>query len=647
MKMDNTLSHPLTSFLLKLRNRHFVALDVLTFLISPAIALALRTDGITGLFLHADSLLAVTLAFLCTKLVVFYLFGLYRLFWQYASIEELGQIFVAGLAVIVLQTLIFFVALRPLGLVATDFPRSLPIIEGLVALPAIAGVRYSVRLVERLRWLGYGRGNATRVLVMGAGEAGAMIVKEMQSNPHLGLHPVGFIDDDPKKLNARIRGVSVLGRHQDIPELVRDTGARLVIIAMSRASGKLIREIVDTCEQLNVETKIIPGMSQLLGGTVSVNQLRNVEIEDLLGRQPVRTDTSGVGELIRGKRVLVSGGGGSIGSELCRQVLGWEPAELIIVGHGENSVFAIENELRLVLPPATQLKPVIADIRFAERIRRVFEEHRPDIVFHAAAHKHVPLMEHNPAEAITNNICGTRNLLDAAQAVDVDRFVMISTDKAVNPTNVMGASKRAAELLVHQAAAASGKAYVAVRFGNVLGSRGSVVHTFRKQIAAGGPVTVTHPEMCRYFMTIPEAVQLTLQAAVLGSGGEVFVLDMDKSVKIVDLARDMITLSGLEVGRDIDIQFTGLRPGEKLFEELFISGEMYQRTRHEKIFIAENASSFVPAALNTVIAELLRAAELNDRTAIVRGLKHLVPEYQPSQESQSDSLKAKALSLPE
>jgi FlaA1/EpsC-like NDP-sugar epimerase len=437
---------------------------------------------------------------------------------------------------------------------------------------------------------------------MGAGEAGTMIAREMRANPQLGLDPIGYVDDDPGKQGMRIRGLPVLGGRAALPDLVGQHRIDQVIIAMPTAPGKAIREVLAICEQAGVPAKTMPGMYELLGGQVSVNQLRNVEIEDLLRREPVQTDTAAVHDLIAGRAVLVTGGGGSIGSELCRQILRCGPAKLIILGHGENSVFEIHQELLRVAraqlrsdwesrpvtgaPKLPAIIPVIGDIRFANRLHTIFQAHRPDIVFHTAAHKHLPLMEENPSEAVTNNVLGTRNVLDAALAAGVQRFVLISTDKAVNPSSVMGASKRLAELLVQQAAAASGCPYAAVRFGNVLGSRGSVVLTFKQQIAAGGPLTVSDPAMTRFFMTIPEAVQLVLQAAVLGRGGETFVLDMGEPVRIVDLARDLINLSGLEEGRDIDIVFTGLRPGEKLTEELFVPGEAYQRTAHAKIFIA-------------------------------------------------------------
>jgi FlaA1/EpsC-like NDP-sugar epimerase len=470
-----------------------------------------------------------------------------------------------------------------------------------------------------------------------------MIVREMNANPQVGLHPIGFADDDPEKHGTRIRGLPVLGDRNALPLLVEQHKIDQVIIAMPTASGKAIREVLAICEHTGVPTKTMPGMYELLGGQVSVSQLRNVQIEDLLRRDTVETNIVAVQELLQGRCVLVTGGGGSIGSELCRQILRCRPARLVIVGHGENSIFEIQQELQRSVygasgrrangwqpSPQPEIVSVIADIRFSDRLTSIFQQHQPQIVFHAAAHKHLPLMEENPGEAITNNVLGTRNVLDAALACGVERFVLISTDKAVNPTSIMGASKRIAELLVHQAAQHSQRPYAAVRFGNVLGSRGSVVLTFKQQIAAGGPVTVTDPEMTRFFMTIPEAVQLVLQAAVLGRGGETFVLDMGEPVRIVDLARDLINLSGLEVGRDIDIAFTGLRPGEKLYEELFADGEDYQRTAHQKIFIASNASRLAPNGLEQSTDELIVAATHGDEAAIRRALKSLIPEFRPS-----------------
>lgn len=637
--------------LIFLRNRHFFGLDVLLLCLTPTLALALRTDGWSvqpsgwdALSRYIPGLVVYTAIALIVRLTVFYRHDLYSRYWRYASIDELDQIgwsvFVstAIIGAIVMFARIPFIVQT--GFPLWNFPRSIVFIDALLVLFLLGGVRFSVRLATR--WQQGEHSSGKRTLIMGAGDAGAMIVREMRTSSRVGFEPVGFVDDDPHKKDVLIHGIPVLGGRDDIPQLARSHKIQHVIIAMPTVPGKEIREIVRICEQAGVQTKIIPGIYELLDGTVSVSHLRNVEIEDLLRREPVQTDVAGVQKLLWGKRVLITGGGGSIGSELCRQIRRCRPAEIVIVGHGENSVFEISNELRRMEVKEGQgapvaIHPVIADIRFAERIRAVVAEHRPQIIFHAAAHKHVTLMELNPAEAITNNVQGTRNLLQAARAADVERFVMISTDKAVNPTNIMGASKRTAELLVHQAAQITGKPYVAVRFGNVLGSRGSVILTFKQQIAAGGPVTVTHPEMTRYFMTIPEAVQLVLQSAVLGSGGEVFVLDMGDPVRIMDLAQDLITLSGLEVGVDIDITTVGMQPGEKLYEELFIPGEIYNRTVHQKVYIAANAGSFVKPTLDQSVDQLIEAAERGDAEAILSGLQNLIPEAQLMNAAQNEA----------
>lgn len=624
-------------FMSKLRNRHFLALDIIAFLLTPVLALGLRMDGNVPFDRYTGSLIVATVAFLLVKLAVFYRGGLYSRFWRYAGLDELTRIAFLGVVALLVQTALFLYVLQPLGWIGRDFPRSMPIVEGLLALMVAGAVRYSVPLTARLGQQRSPGTGAQRVLIAGAGSAGIMMVQEMQRNPDLGMWPVGFVDDAPDKQRVNIKGVPVLGYCADIERVVEQTGAQQVVIAMPTAPGKVIRDIVHLCEEAGIHTKTMPGMYELLGGRVSIKQLRDVEIEDLLRREPIRTDTAAVAELLRGKRVLVTGGGGSIGSELCRQVLRFAPQSLVVMGHGENSVFHIHQELirlqKQVLASGqgdvnTTLHSVIADIRFQDRILRVFEEYRPEVVFHSAAHKHVPLMELNPSEAITNNVLGTRNLLDVAHSTGVDHFVMISTDKAVNPSSIMGASKRVAELLVHQAAVQYDRAYVAVRFGNVLGSRGSVVETFKHQIASGGPVTITHPDMTRYFMTIPEAVQLVLQAATLGKGGEVFMLDMGDPVKIVDLAHDLIELSGLAVGHDIDIIFTGIRPGEKLYEELHLAGEEYEATRHEKIRLVRYTADLLPQRLERAVTTLVAAAHADNRRRILAGLRLLVPEFQ-------------------
>ena len=607
-----------------LRNRHFFLFDFLFVLITPSLTLILRRDPLgipPSLYL---GLLLYTGVALVVRLTTFYYMGLYRRYWKYASIDELKQIVLA----VFLSSLLAMVVMAVLqGWLQFPFPRSIYILDILPVLMSVGGVRLSVRLLAQQQQ-GKVNGSGRAVLIVGAGDAGEMIERELGRNPQLNLRPVGFVDDDVLKHKMEIHGVPVLGGLADLDSLISAHQVQQVIIAMPTAPGSVIREVSLRCERLGVETKTVPGIYELVDGTVTINQLRAVQIEDLLRREPVQTDVAAVQELIKGQRVLITGGGGSIGSELCRQVWRCRPSHLILLGHGENSIFEIYHEMRRLGVEPERLTAVIADVRFPERLQTVFAETRPDVVFHAAAHKHVPLMELNPAEAITNNVIGTRNLLDAALAVGVAHFVMISTDKAVNPTSVMGASKRAAELLVHQAAQQSGKAYVVVRFGNVLGSRGSVVLTFKQQIEAGGPVTVTDPAMTRYFMTIPEAVQLVLQAAVLGKGGEVFVLDMGQPVKIVDLARDLIELSGLEVGQDIEIVFTGLRPGEKLFEELFLGGEDYGRTCHEKIFTAANGNHSVLDDLEEGLGTLQAAAARNDRQAILHGLQNLVPEFE-------------------
>ncbi|MBE3584485.1 MAG: polysaccharide biosynthesis protein, partial [Limnochordaceae bacterium] len=418
------------------------------------------------------------------------------------------------------------------------------------------------------------------VLIVGAGEAGVASLREIRNATPWRV--VGFIDDDPAKQGLRLQGVPVLGDRNDIGRVARAYHVETILIAMPTAPRAAIREIHELARKTGCRVQIVPGLYELMNGRVTVNRIREVRIEDLLGREPVKTDLHGIQACVGGRTVLVTGAGGSIGSELCRQVARFGVARLVLLGHGENSIFAIQNELRETYPDL-KLVSCIADMRDVRKVNAIFGQYRPQVVFHAAAHKHVPLMEANPDEAVTNNVFGTLNLARAADRVGAERFVMISTDKAVNPTNAMGASKRVAEMIVQTLNRYSRTRFVAVRFGNVLGSRGSVVPTFKRQIAAGGPVTVTHPDMRRYFMTIPEAVQLVLQAAALAEGGEIYLLNMGEPVRIVDLAREMIRLSGFEPDVDIKIKFTGIRPGEKLFEELRTDDESVERTAHGSI----------------------------------------------------------------
>jgi len=615
-----------------MRNRYFIISDIVIVILCVYLSFVIRVEIFDLRYFLSGLLL---FAFLATVIfpVTFYLTGIYSIYWEYGSIDSLLILVGSQVAATILVTIIGFTICI---LVPNKFiiPRSIPIIFLSLVLILISGSRTMMRLITHYQGPQQikSNGRLQQVLIMGAGKAGAMIIREIKRNPQLGINVIGFVDDDPNKHNMVIHGAKILGNKEYIPQLVNKYAIDEIIIAMPSVHGKQVRSVVDTCRQCNVNVKIMPGIYELLNGSIGINQLRNVQIEDLLRREPIKTDLDSVRLLIKGKKVMVTGGGGSIGSELCNQIFNFNPAELIIIGHGENRIFEINKHLSKSSTPGHNCRiiPIIADIRFLYRIQSIFEEYRPDIVFHAAAHKHVHLMELNPSEAIINNVIGTRNLVQASLATGISQFIMISTDKVVNPTSIMGASKRLAELLVHQAAVASGIPFMTVRFGNVLGSTGSVVLTFKEQIAAGGPITITDPEMKRYFMTIPEAVQLVLQAAVLGKGEEVFILDMGEPVTIVDLAKDLIRLSGLSED-NIEITYIGCRPGEKLYEELFAEGEVYVKTIHEKLFLASQDSSRFPSNLNGAIDLLELAAQNNHRAEIVRILKQLIPEYQPYQ----------------
>ncbi|MBD2443048.1 polysaccharide biosynthesis protein [Dolichospermum sp. FACHB-1091] len=638
----------LSSQLSKIRNRHWFICDITVFAMTPLLALGLRLDGNLNLQEDIFQLGIATILFLVVKLIIFWRVGFYRRYWKYASIEEGIYIVTLMMGVVVIQTTLFNLLEMLLG----ELPQSLPILEGILSCIFVILLRFSVRVVERISHRQKISKNRERVLIIGAGSAGVSLVEDMQRNPQFGAYPVGFIDDDIKKQNIHLRGIPVLGNRQKISEVIKTLKIHKVIIAMPTVPGQTIREIVDICQNNGMQPSTLPGIYEILNGRVRVDSVRDIKIEDLLRREPIQTELERVAQFIKNKTVLITGSGGSIGSELCRQILRCHPAKIILIGHGENSVFNIQQELEKLIqilknnhksaPDVNipQIYTFIADIRVQSRLEHAFERFKPDVIFHAAAHKHVPLMELNPAEAITNNVMGTRNLLQVALQYNVEHFVMISTDKAVNPTNVMGASKRVAEMLVLQAAKESGKSYVAVRFGNVLGSRGSVVPTFQKQILAGGPITVTHPDICRYFMTIPEAVQLVLQASILGRSGEVLMLNMGEPVKIVDLAKALIHLSGYEVNKDIDIVFTGLRPGEKLFEELFIEGEEYEKTEHEKLLVVKNASRIIPNSLNITVEKLLGVAARNDTNSIILLLSQLVAGYKPKFPEESSLLDA-------
>ena len=628
-------------------------IDAVTLSLTPALALAfcfpvahhkhatqflLQLDQlyINIKYHYFDVMTLYALIALLVRLTLLRALGLYRRYWHDASVDDLLQIMQAVGATVPL-TFLVFVTLQALdiGDPGHPVPRLVPLVDAILSLLAVGAPRFVMRAAHMSNRRKTSP-QAKRVLIVGAGQEGQRTAREMRENPQLAMEPVAFLDDNAAKRRLRIAGVPVVGGRASLPSVVMELDIAQVIIAIPDAAGDVIRQLIGLCDRVGVPAKIIPAFSEILADKVSLTRLRDVEIEDLLRREPIRTDTNAVRGLLRGTRVMVTGGGGSIGSELCRQVLAFRPAALAILDHAENGVFEINGELSRMLraagdtsPESTELVPIIANVRHADRMRSVMAEFKPEVIFHAAAHKHVPLMEAHPVEAAANNVLGTLNVVAAAAEAGVGRFVMISTDKAVNPTSVMGATKRAAEQIVMRAARETGRAFVAVRFGNVLGSRGSVVPTFKQQIAQGGPVTVCHSEMTRYFMTIPEAVQLVLQASALGNGGELYMLDMGKPVRIVDLARDLITLSGLEVGRDIDIVFTGVRPGEKLHEELLLPTEYYRGTTHEKVLMARNTSSVTDEVLERGLAAMRQAVAEEDAGAILQRLREIVPEFHP------------------
>ena len=580
-----------------IRNRFVLIGDVALIIVSVLGSFALRLD-VGELPFYFPAVMLMSAVALAIKIPVYFFFGLYRRLWIYASTGELRLITAAVTAASVLTSGVMAILIVT-GNVLPGMPRSALGIDWLLSLVLIGGSRFALRLLAEQSMTARANGKSKRALVIGAGDAGALVVRELQKPSQLNLIPVGFLDDDPAKQKHSIYGVKVIGRVPDLATAIEFHHVDEVIIAIPSAPGRLVRMVNDVCRLKGIISRTMPGIYELIGGRVSVNRLREVDITDLLRREPVRVNDEAVGAALEGKRVLVTGAGGSIGRELCRQIARRKPAGLVLLGHGENSIFEILLELGQDYP-GHLLSPVIADVRNPERLAQIFKEHQPQIIFHAAAHKHVPLMEANVVEAVTNNVLGTRNVVQAALDHDVERFVLISTDKAVRPSSIYGATKRLAEMIVLDAAHASKRAFTVVRFGNVLGSRGSIIPIFKQQISSGGPVTVTHPDMYRFFMTIPEAVYLVLQAASMEQGGETFVLNMGEPVRILDLAEDLIRLSGLEPHRDIEIMFTGIRPGEKLTEELWDAGTPLVKTLHPDIFrLDADASASPPSPLRT------------------------------------------------
>jgi len=560
---------------------------------------------------------------LIIKPLVYNQFGLYRRVWAYASIRELKLIAIAVTTASISVSII--VSLISTLMVAKDFSRLVLVIDWLLSLLAVGGLRFSYRLVAESQLSTKQTESRQRhVLIAGAGDAGALVVREMQRNPQANLAPIGFVDDDPEKQKQEIHGIPVIGKLDDLGRLIDLKQVDEVIIAIPSAPGQVVRKVTDICRTKNIPSRTMPSLHELIGGKVSVNRLREVDITDLLRRAPANIDNELVGLSLGGKRVLVTGAGGSIGRELCHQIARWEPLELFLLGHGENSIFETIIELEQSYP-SLRIHPLIADIRDREHLSNLFSTYKPQVIFHAAAHKHVPLMQANIEEAVSNNVFGTRNVVDVSQENNVEKLVMISTDKAICPTSVYGATKRIGEMLVLDAARRTGTSFSVVRFGNVLGSRGSVLLLFKRQIDYGGPVTVTHPDMQRYFMTIPEAVHLVLQASAMGKGGEVFVLNMGEQIRIFDLAQDLIRLSGLEPGKDIDIVFTGIRPGEKLSEALWDEGADYVPTLHPDVLRLNENEVSTSIDLQGAVTDLIKLARESDPDKIVMMLNQIVP----------------------
>ena len=606
------------------RTRVLVGADVMLSLIASLLAYVARFEVWPLPSPHGEMLAQYTLVACLVRILIFYATGAYSQVWRYASVREAIQLIYTGAFVTLLTAIVGRLLALTTG---TAVPWSVLLLDAALFMAGAIGVRILSRahrqsVLGRLKPARHGR----QTLIIGAGSAGQLVAREMVDSDRTGMVPFGFLDDDPTLHGKRILGLPVLGHTSEMVDIAKASGVDMIVIATPSAPGSFLRKIIQLAREAGVEARTVPGLDDLLSGRVSISALRQVQIGDLLRREPVEVDLMGLQSLAGGRTILITGAGGSIGSELCRQIATLNPGHIVLLGHGENSIFEIHAELRERFPDVPTV-PIIADVKDAERIHRVFQDWRPFAVFHAAAHKHVPLMEDNVIEAVLNNVVGTRNVVTSALEAGVEHFVLISTDKAVRPANIMGATKRVAEMIVCHAAHTHKAHFMAVRFGNVLGSRGSVVPTFMRQIRNGGPITLTHPEMRRFFMTIPEATRLVLQAGAIGTGGEVFCLDMGEPVRIYDLALDLIRLSGLTEGEDIEIVFNGVRPGEKLYEELFFSGDEVLKTSHPKIMKAR----YEPPDLRVYmqIVQLIESATRNASDSYLRrSLEEIVPDFE-------------------
>lgn len=595
-------------------------LDTLGWLGMTIIAFLLRLDG--NLNGYVNEVILLTAVLTLPKIALIYLVGTHRQSWRNTTFQDIFAL-VKMVSLIAVPYFVVVISYGP----ELNIPYSIPLIEVVLSFMGFVTVRASARFILKYRVpISNGYKEKKRVLIVGAGESGTMVAKEMLKSSESNLHPVAFLDDDLGKRKQKFMGIPVVGTIFELPQIVKRLQIDEIIIAMPSESGNVIRRVVDKARGTNARYRIIPPFSDLLSGKVSISQLREVDVEDLLKRKPIQLSTDAIENYIKGKRILVTGAGGSIGSEIIRQISRFNPTQVTFLGRGENSIHQLVREINEYFPEL-DYSIRIADVRDYQSLRMIFQNDQPEVVFHAAAHKHVPLMEENPSQAILNNVIGTKNLIELALENDISHFVNISTDKAVNPTSIMGASKRIAEHIVEWGAsmAKSNQIYVSVRFGNVLGSRGSVVPIFKDQIQKGGPITVTHPKMIRYFMTIPEASQLVLQAGALNNNGAVYVLDMGDPVNIEQMARDLVRLSGLEPDADIKIEYSGIREGEKLYEELLTAEEGTDVTQHEKIFMARKNS--VLSDLELKIDNLHRVALEGDKLKIKNEIYKMVPSY--------------------
>ena len=579
---------------------------------------------------YNDNILKIIL-FTIIYIVIFYLFRQYKSIWTLAGINEL----INGILAVSIGITIAII----ISLISKDrIPLMVTILAGIMILILCNGVRLGWRVLRRIiiNIVCKEIENVKNVLIIGAGAGGALVSCEYKKYPNLCKRVVGFIDDDREKFGTYVNGIKVYGNRNNILKVAKEKNVDEIIIAIASIEKSALRELIESCKEAHVSVKIMPGVSEMIDGKFSINKIRDIDLEDLLGREEIKLDYEGIADYLEDKIVLVTGGGGSIGSELCRQISKFNPKQLIIFDIYENNAYEIQNELKRNYPHL-DLVTLIGSVRDRERLSQVYSKYRPNVVFHAAAHKHVPLMEISPEEAIKNNVVGTFNTAEFANKYGVEKFVLISTDKAVNPTNIMGATKRMCEMIVQAFNKASSTEYVAVRFGNVLGSNGSVIPLFKKQIAEGGPVTLTHKDITRYFMTIPEASQLVLQAGAYAEGGEIFVLDMGKPVRIYDLAENLIKLSGYEPHRDIKIEVTGLRPGEKLYEELLMNEEGLTETKHNKIFIGK-PGDFEIDDITKKKDDLLKYATKGSKVRLKEQLKNVVDTFKEPDEINSKVL---------